>query len=114
MEAGCAGIYHLEDPQLRQEVTAAIETKDKRKLSALLGAARAKADKELKIIDKAHGDYAMAQLGLYENGKDIDKEKNWRRAASTWQGGLCRMRWRRRRGRAGGVDKEDMRAVFSP
>ncbi len=42
--------------------------------TAALKANIATADQELHTIDKAHGDYSMAQLGLYEVGKDVVKE----------------------------------------
>jgi len=65
--------YHLDDPEFRQQVLSALQQKKNQKAASLLGTKSNAADAELKTIDKAHADYSMAQLGMYEAAKDTVK-----------------------------------------
>lgn len=72
-------IQHVEDPQLRGELTAFIQhggLKDKAQINKLIQYLRehkTRRDTAIAAIDKAHMQYATGQLAVYENSKDLIK-----------------------------------------
>lgn len=79
MEKLVGMVSHLEDMQLRNEMMAFIQagkakspSEIKKLITYLKGRKNAK-DKELATIDRAHMEYAVNQLALYEAAKDMLK-----------------------------------------
>lgn len=67
-------IAHLDNPELRQLVFNLLHKKNKREVIPVIKDASKKADATIATLDKAHLNYVSAQLGIYEEGKDIVKK----------------------------------------
>lgn len=72
-------IAAVTDPALRQALTAARHAKQARAAKAanmqkLLKDAKSRADREIAGLEAAHMAYVMAQLGIYEDGRDVVKK----------------------------------------
>lgn len=73
-------IEHLDDDELRRELQAYMQQgghlakENMKKLILYLKGKIHGKDKEINAIDRAHLDYAMAQLGIYEGSKDLLKK----------------------------------------
>lgn len=73
-------IHHLEDDALRQELRAFLEqgkhkkTPEVKKLLASIKTKSKQKDKSARAVESAHMDYCVAQLGIYEEGKDAVKK----------------------------------------
>lgn len=65
---------HIEDPTLRAQVIALLKSGRTQEALALMKTAKQKTDADIKKLDNAHSQYAMAQLGLYEDGKEVVKK----------------------------------------
>ena len=74
-----AAIMHLEDHELRNALVQFTHNKQHKKkdetakLMQSLKLQVSKKDKEIKAIDNAHMNYALAQLGIFEGSKDMLK-----------------------------------------
>lgn len=70
-------VNHLEDSEMRQMIDALLRKKagkpELKKAAEALKARMGGKDKEIAAIGKAHLNYGMAQLGIYEEGKDTVK-----------------------------------------
>ncbi len=79
IEAINEAVAHVEDPMLRGELLAFIQQgglkqKDQiDKLIQYLKEHKTKRDAAIKLIDNAHMQYAVSQLAVYENSKDMIK-----------------------------------------
>ncbi len=68
---------HLEDPNIRQEIMAALPKVKGKGVSALNGliarlqGEQQRKDRELKTIDLSHHNYATSQLAIYESAKEM-------------------------------------------
>jgi len=75
-----ASVQHLEEDDLREQLQNFLQEqkhtkKDNlKKLAAFLKAHAAKKDKEIAAIDQAHMNYALSQLGIFEESKDMLKK----------------------------------------
>ena len=73
-------INHIDDDSLRHELLNFMHLQKHKqkdnldKLIQFLKAQNAKKDKEIKEIDKAHLNYSLAQLAIYEESKDMIKK----------------------------------------
>src|SRR5690606_38521756 len=71
---------HMEDDALRQEIATFLQegglkkTSSKEKLAASLKSHAQKKKKAVSNVEKAHMDYALAQLGIYEDSKEAVKK----------------------------------------
>ncbi len=79
-DALAGAIQHLEDDELRQALLAFIQQQnykkkdDVKKLAQHLKAQAAKKDKDIAAIDGAHMNYALAQLAIFEESKELLKK----------------------------------------
>jgi hypothetical protein len=70
----------IEDPELRNKISQIINRKQSSKNQKLQEAlevareAKERIDREIAVIESAHMGYVMAQLGIYEDGKDTLKQ----------------------------------------
>lgn len=73
-------IRHIEDDGLRHELQQFMEsgkhkkTPEVKKLQTALKGTIKKKNKDIAGVEKAHMDYALAQLGIYEDSKDVVKK----------------------------------------
>lgn len=80
LDQALATIQHLEDPKLRGELMEFIQQQKQKKsetLQSLLEGLKKTAerkDEEIKAVEKAHLQYGLAQLAIYEGAKDILKK----------------------------------------
>lgn len=80
LDAAMATIQQLEDPKLRQELMTFIQQQKQKKseeLQALLSGLKKTAkqkDEEIAAVEKAHLQYGLAQLAIYEAAKDLLKK----------------------------------------
>jgi len=65
---------HVDNNELRDLLLAALDTKGKGDLRPLVKEASKRVDKGIASIDKAHLEYASAQLAMFEEGKDVVKQ----------------------------------------
>lgn len=65
---------HVDDPELREEILKLIKNKQKPELNDTLNDAAQRSDHQLKTMDEAHGRFSLAQLAMYEAGRDVVKE----------------------------------------
>lgn len=65
---------HIADAALRAQVLHLLQSGKTKEALALMKDAATRTDTDLKTLDNAHSRYAMAQLGLYEAGKDVLKK----------------------------------------
>lgn len=65
---------HIEDTRVRTDVIALLKAGKTQEALALMKAAKQRNDHDLREIDRAHGQYVMAQLGIYEQGRDVVKQ----------------------------------------
>lgn len=67
-------LAQLDDPQLRAAVQALVARKKKTEASTLLRQKDAQEEKTVTALESAHARYAMAQLAIFEQGKEIVKQ----------------------------------------
>lgn len=79
LEALMAAVSHVEDPELHHALMTFLHAgkhkkhSDIEKLLAHLKGEKQRCDKQAAAIDKAHMQYAMSQLAIYEESKDMLK-----------------------------------------
>lgn len=80
LDAAMATVQDIEDPKLRQELMDFLRQQKQKKSEALqtllhgLKKTAKEKDAQIVAIEKAHMRYGLAQLSMYENGKDILKK----------------------------------------